>query len=68
MDWRYYVTPAFIARTIDGTVEIRRLDTDQWEDKSFNQDIFHLIEQDGYSVSETEALTVHEKYKTLLNH
>jgi hypothetical protein len=64
MQWKYYVTPAFIARTIPGKLEIRRLDNDQWDDQTTDSHMWRMIQEDGYGVSEEEALNIHKKYKS----
>lgn len=63
--WKYVVTPTFIARFMSGQMEILRLDTDQWE-ACKDPAIHSMVVQDGTIVPEKEALETHEIYKKTL--
>jgi len=64
-DWKYFITPAFIAREIEGKVEIRNFLTDEWthiDDPS----ILRTLSEDGSIVSEEKALETYQHYKKTL--
>lgn len=64
-DWKYFVTPAFVAREREGKVEVRHILTDEWV-PSDTPYILRTLAEDGSIVSEEKALSVHEHYKKTL--
>ncbi|MBA3237782.1 MAG: hypothetical protein H0T62_05445 [Parachlamydiaceae bacterium] len=64
-DWKYVVTPGFVARLAPGKLEIRRLDSDQWE-SCYDPAIHEMVTKDGSIVSEEYALEAHEIFKKSL--
>jgi hypothetical protein len=64
-EWKYVITPAFIARLSPGRLEIRRLDTDEWE-ACYDLSIHELVARDGTMVSQKKAMAVHKMYKETL--
>ena len=67
MNWTYVIMPAFIMRYYKTNLELKRLDTDEWVDKSTNPDFWKMVEEDGFSASEKEALAAHEQFKNEAN-
>ncbi len=64
-EWKYSVTPAFIARSVPGKLEIRRLDNDLWE-VCHDLALHEMVTKDGTIVSEKFALEAHETFKKSL--
>lgn len=62
-DWSYVGHPAFIARFQLATLQIRRLDTDEWVDVSFDVDLWRTVEQDGSVISQEDAEKLHTMRK-----
>ncbi len=63
MGWTYIIMPVFIMRYNQTTLQLKRLDTDEWIDKSTDSHFWKMIEEDGYSASEEEALAAHAEFK-----
>lgn len=63
MEWTYIIMPAFIMRYNKTALQLKRVDNDEWVDKSTNAHFWKMIEEDGYSVPENEALEAHAKFK-----
>jgi hypothetical protein len=64
-DWKYVVTPGFIARIAHGKLEIRKLDNDHWE-TCRDPALHELVTKDGSIVSKEYALEAHEIFKKSL--
>jgi len=64
-EWKYLITPAFVARMASGKLEIRRLDNDEWET---NTDIsmHESVIKNGTIASEKEANEAHQIFKKTL--
>ncbi len=64
-EWKYVITPGFIARLCPGTLEICRLDTDEWE-VCHDLSLHELVAKEGTMVSQKKAMAIHQMYKRTL--